>query len=61
MTKDTHKTSGKKGDLPAKSNETQELEEFFDLVGKEHVDPRLKLAKDVRSLVERIKARSKGS
>jgi hypothetical protein len=37
----------------------QDEEEFFDLVGKEHVDPRLKTAQTVRSIVERIKARTK--
>ena len=60
MTKDYHKTTGKE-DASPKPRELQEEEEFFDLVGKEHLDPRLKPVKDVRSLVERIKARSKAS
>jgi hypothetical protein len=58
LTKKYDKISRKKEDPPSKSREAQEEEEFFDLVGKEHVDRR-PTPEDVRSLVERIKARSK--
>jgi hypothetical protein len=42
-----------------KSAQAEEEQEFFDLVGKEHVDRRAKTAEDVRSIIERIKARTK--
>jgi hypothetical protein len=61
LTKDCNKTSCKKGDPPPKPREMQDEEEFFDLVGKEHVDPRLKTAETVRSIVERIRARTRAS
>ena len=62
MTKDCNKTtSRKKGDPPPKPREMQEEEEFFDLVGKEHVDLRLKTVQHVRSIVERIRARTRAS
>jgi hypothetical protein len=48
----------RKEDSPSKSREAQEEEEFFDLVGKEHVDRR-PTPEDVRSIVERIRAKSK--
>jgi hypothetical protein len=61
LTEQCHKNSDKKENLPSRSRKMQEQEEFFALVGKEHVDRRPKTAKDVRSLVERIKARSRVS
>jgi hypothetical protein len=53
-----YKNSGKKEDPPPKSRDMQEQEKFLLFVGKEHADRRPK-ARDVRSLVERIKARSR--
>jgi hypothetical protein len=44
-----------------KSTQAEEEQEFFDLVGKEHVNRRPKTAEDVRSIIERIKARTKAS
>ena len=44
-----------------KPTQAEEEQEFFDLVGKEHVERRAKTAEDVRSIIERIKARTKAS
>jgi hypothetical protein len=60
LTEKYDKISHKKEDPPSKSREAQEEEEFFDLVGKEHVDRR-PTREDVRSIVERIRAKSKAS
>jgi hypothetical protein len=58
VTDDCNHISGNKGAKPPRSRQAEEEEEFFDLIGKEHVD-RPTTPEDVRSLVERIKARSK--
>ena len=53
-----HQTPDKEDPSP-KSTQAEEEQEFFDIVGKEHVERRAKTAEDVRSIVERIKARTK--
>jgi hypothetical protein len=59
LTEDCNKNSNKKEDPSRKSREAEEQEEFFDLVGK-HVYPR-PTPQDVRSIIERIRAKSKAS
>jgi hypothetical protein len=44
-----------------KPTQAEEEQEFFDLVGKEHIERRAKTPEDVRSIIERIKARTKSS
>jgi hypothetical protein len=48
-------------DPSPKSTQAEEEQEFFDIVGKEHVERRAKPPDDVRSILERIKARNKAS
>ena len=55
-----HQTPEKEDPSP-KSTQAEEEQEFFDIVGKEHVERRAKTADDVRSIIERIKARTKAS
>jgi hypothetical protein len=50
-----------KEDPSPKSTQAEEEQEFFDIVGKEHVERRAKTVEDVRSIIERIKARTKPS
>jgi hypothetical protein len=59
LTDECHQTSDKEENPSPKSTQAEEEQEFFDLVGKEHVDRRAKTAEDVRSIIERIKARTK--
>jgi hypothetical protein len=58
LTDECHQTPDKEDPSP---KSTQAEEEFFDIVGKEHVERRAKTADDVRSIIERIKARTKAS
>ena len=58
MTDDCNNISRNKSAKPPKSRTAEEEEEFFDLIGKEHVDRR-PTPEDVKSLLERIKARNK--
>ena len=60
MTDECHQTPDKE-DPPPKSTQAEEEKEFFDIVGKEHVERRAKPLNDVRSIIERIKARTKTS
>ena len=55
-----HQTPDKEDPSP-KSTQAEEEQEFFDIVGKEHVERRAKPPDDVRSILERIKARNKAS
>jgi hypothetical protein len=61
LTDQCHEPPDKKENLPPKPTNAQEEDEFFDLVGKEHVDERTKTAEKVRSIIERIKARNNAS
>jgi hypothetical protein len=60
LTDQCHQTRDKEDPSP-KPTQAEEEQEFFDLVGKEHVERRPKTAEDVRSIIERIKARTKAS
>jgi hypothetical protein len=60
LTDQCHQTRDKEDPSP-KPMQAEEEQEFFDLVGKEHVERRPKTAEDVRSIIERIKARTKAS
>ena len=61
LTDECHQTPDKEENPSPKPTQAEEEQEFFDLVGKEHVDRRAKTAEDVRSIIERIKARTKAS
>jgi hypothetical protein len=61
LTDECHETPDKKENPPPKPTQAEEEQEFFDLVGKEHVDQRAKTAEEVRSIIERIRARDKAS
>jgi hypothetical protein len=60
LTEDCNKNYSKKEDHAPKSREAQEEKEFFDLVGKGHVNRRPK-PEDVRSIIERIRAKKQTS
>jgi len=60
LTDECHQTPDKEENPSPKPTQAEEEQEFFDLVGKEHVDRRAK-TEDVRSIIERIKARTKAS
>ena len=60
MTDDRNNISGNKVGKSPKSQELEDEKEFFDLIGREHVDRDLE-PEDVRSLVERIRSRKKAS
>jgi hypothetical protein len=63
LTDECHQTPDKEENPSPKPKPTQaeEEQEFYDIVGKEHVERRAKTAEDVRSIIERIKARTKAS
>jgi len=61
LTDECHQTPDKKENPPPKPTQAEEEEEFFDLVGMGHVDRHAKTPQDVRSILERIKARTKAS
>jgi hypothetical protein len=60
LTDECHQTPDKEDPSP-KSTQAEEEQEFFDIVGKEHVERRAKTADDVRSIIERIKAGTRAS
>jgi hypothetical protein len=60
LTDECHKTPDKEDPSP-KSTQAEEEQEFFDIVGKEHVERRAKPPNDVRSIIERIKAGTRAS
>ena len=61
LTDECHQTPDKEENPSPKPTQAEEEQEFFDLVGKEHVERRAKTPEDVRSIIERIKARTKAS